>query len=68
MKLAWEVYVETKAAQDEHGFFVFLDSTLTWEDFVEHRKQEYHPEDTNQHKYIQWQLLRQKKDQLVQEF
>ena len=49
VKLAWKVYVETKeaqVAQDEHGFIVLLDSAARWEDFVEHIKMEYYPEDT----------------------
>ena len=45
-----------------------FDGKPTWEEFVEHIKQEYYPEDTYEQKYMQWQLLRQKKDQSVQEY
>ena len=49
-------------------FYAMFDGKPTWEEFVEYIKQEYYLEDTYEQKYMQWQLLRQKKEQLVQEY
>ena len=68
VKLAWEAHITTKEiheAQDGHEFSMLFDGKPTWKEFVEHIKQEYYPEDSYEQKYIQWQLLRQKKDQSV---
>ena len=60
MKLAWEVHLtteETQESQDGHDFPMLFDGKPTWEEFFEHIKQEYYPEDTYEQKYIQWKLL-----------
>ena len=49
VKLAWEAHLiaeENQEVQDEHKFFVMFDGKPTWEEFVEHIKQEYYPNDT----------------------
>jgi hypothetical protein len=71
VKLAWEAHITTEEiheTQDGHEFAMLFDGKPTWEEFVEHIKQEYYPEDSYEQKYIQWQLLRQKKDQSVLEY
>lgn len=63
---AWEVHLTTKEiqeSQDGHEFSVLFDGKPTWEEFVKHIKQEYYLKDTYEQKYMQWQLLWQKKDQ-----
>ena len=60
VKLAWEAHLiaeENQEVQDEHKFSMMFDGKPSWEEFVEHIKQEYYPEDTYEQKYIQWQLL-----------
>ena len=71
VNFSWQAHLtakENQEAQDEHKFSVMFDRKPTWEEFVEHIKQEYYPEDTYEQKYMQWRLLQQKKDQSVQEY
>lgn len=66
MKDLWEVKLASKAAKNGNTFI--FDQKPTWGEFMEHIKEEYFPIDTYEQKYMKWQLLRQKKDQTVQEY
>lgn len=70
VKLAWETKVANKEQESvaEDDFILSLDKKPTWGEFVEYIKEAYLPEDIYEQKYIEWQLLRQRRDQSVQDY
>ena len=68
VKLAWEERLLNNERKAREELEILSKNKPTCGEFVGYIKEAYLPEDVYEQKYIEWQLLRQKRDQSVQDY